>query len=110
MYRQLNALREFQKKENISESDHIRALEGLSYSIEQFDKMSNGVLSNPITEETNNNTTSSNKSKSDKHSFDKKYNTYDDNDEDSCKICFVNRIDCVMLPCGHFAVCSHCGM
>ena len=30
-------------------------------------------------------------------------------DEETCRICFDQRIDAVILPCGHFAICSHCG-
>jgi len=34
----------------------------------------------------------------------------DNNDEkDVCKICFVNDINCVIIPCGHFANCLSCG-
>ena len=30
-------------------------------------------------------------------------------DADMCKICFAERIDAVILPCGHFAICRVCG-
>lgn len=30
-------------------------------------------------------------------------------DGDLCKICFDNRIDAVIIPCGHFAICQICG-
>ena len=29
--------------------------------------------------------------------------------DDICKICFVNPINSVILPCGHFSICVHCG-
>ena len=29
--------------------------------------------------------------------------------DDTCKICFVNAIDAVILPCGHFSICVECG-
>lgn len=29
--------------------------------------------------------------------------------QDTCKICFVNEINAVILPCGHFAICTICG-
>ena len=29
--------------------------------------------------------------------------------DDTCKICFVNPINSVILPCGHFSICVHCG-
>ena len=29
--------------------------------------------------------------------------------DDTCKICFVNTIDAVILPCGHFSICFECG-
>lgn len=35
---------------------------------------------------------------------------HSDGDRDLCKICFANEIDCVLLPCEHFAVCTQCGM
>merc|ERR1712130_369122 len=30
-------------------------------------------------------------------------------DEDMCKICMDNRVDCVMLECGHMCPCLQCG-
>eukprot|EP00949_MAST-11_sp_MAST-11-sp1_P002502 g2502.t1 len=30
-------------------------------------------------------------------------------DVDICKICFVTKIDTVILPCGHLAICKECG-
>ena len=30
-------------------------------------------------------------------------------DTDMCKICYAERIDAVILPCGHFAICRVCG-
>ena len=29
--------------------------------------------------------------------------------DDICKICFVNPINSVILPCGHFSICVDCG-
>jgi hypothetical protein len=29
-------------------------------------------------------------------------------DSDLCKCCYANPIDCVLLPCGHFAICIAC--
>jgi len=28
--------------------------------------------------------------------------------ENECKICFTNEIDCLLLPCAHFVICSKC--
>ena len=33
----------------------------------------------------------------------------DEQQDDTCKICFVNAIDAVILPCGHFSICVECG-
>ena len=33
----------------------------------------------------------------------------DSQEKDTCKICFVNEINAVILPCGHFAICTVCG-
>ena len=33
----------------------------------------------------------------------------DDNDEDLCKICMENVINCVLLECGHLVTCLDCG-
>jgi len=30
------------------------------------------------------------------------------NDENLCKLCFENRIDCVLSGCGHHAFCFEC--
>lgn len=30
-------------------------------------------------------------------------------DKDACKICFEAQADCVMVPCGHLALCHDCG-
>ena len=30
-------------------------------------------------------------------------------DSDTCKICFVEKINAVILPCGHFSLCIDCG-
>ena len=30
-------------------------------------------------------------------------------DEDLCKICMDNQVDCVMLECGHMCTCIGCG-
>ena len=30
------------------------------------------------------------------------------NATDLCRICFSGQIDCVLIPCGHLAVCTHC--
>jgi len=32
-----------------------------------------------------------------------------DVDENACKVCFENPIDCVLLKCGHMVVCIECG-
>jgi hypothetical protein len=32
-----------------------------------------------------------------------------DMSEDTCKICFVEKINAVILPCGHFSLCIDCG-
>ncbi|EER12096.1 conserved hypothetical protein [Perkinsus marinus ATCC 50983] len=29
-------------------------------------------------------------------------------DEDACKVCYERPIDTVLVPCGHFVVCSAC--
>jgi len=33
-----------------------------------------------------------------------------DVDENMCKICFENPIDCVIYKCGHMVVCLKCGV
>lgn len=30
-------------------------------------------------------------------------------EDDMCAICFSSRINTVILPCGHFAICADCG-
>ena len=32
----------------------------------------------------------------------------DDGDRDVCKICLVNKIDTVLVPCGHRCICDSC--
>ena len=32
----------------------------------------------------------------------------DADDKDTCKICFTEKINAVILPCGHFALCIDC--
>jgi len=34
----------------------------------------------------------------------------DGDEENSCKICFENRIDCVIIPCGHISICINCSV
>jgi len=33
----------------------------------------------------------------------------EDDTDDICRICFVNQINSVILPCGHFSICVECG-
>jgi len=33
----------------------------------------------------------------------------EDEEKDICKICFVNTINCIAIPCGHFSNCLDCG-
>ena len=35
-------------------------------------------------------------------------NNDDDDDKDACKVCISSSIDCVLLPCGHLALCRGC--
>jgi len=43
------------------------------------------------------------------HDEERKQPAGDDAEKDICKICFVNSINCVVIPCGHFANCLDCG-
>jgi hypothetical protein len=38
----------------------------------------------------------------------KKKQSDDDDDDNTCVICFANEIDCVILECGHLAICFEC--
>lgn len=33
---------------------------------------------------------------------------FETSDNDNCTICFENKSDCILLPCGHMGVCSSC--
>ena len=80
----MEALKKFRTKHAISESEHETTLKSLGLSKAQFHMMKRGSLG----------TLSA---------------ASDGNSEDHCKVCFSERIDAVMIPCGHFAICSACG-
>jgi len=82
--RQLNAkdqynLATFRKQNSITEDEHWRVIRNIGYSKGDF----NALLAN----DGDNN---------------------DADDKDTCKICFTEKINAVILPCGHFALCIDC--
>lgn len=76
------ALFKFRTKHAVSDSEHEHALKSLGLTKAQFSMMMRGHLSSQFAGPAS---------------------------EDVCKICFTERINAVILPCGHFCCCNICG-
>jgi len=79
--KQIQALSNFRVCEGISELEHKQVLQKIGLTYDGSSPASKGAENNSSLDEDNN----------------------------LCKIDFVNPIDCVILPCGHFVVCKDCG-
>jgi hypothetical protein len=76
------ALRRFRADHKVTQEQHDMTLKSLGVTKAEFNLMKTKDTSDAATSES---------------------------DVDMCKICFAERIDAVILPCGHFAICRTCG-
>jgi len=79
--KQQEACTKFRQKHSISDAVHVQVLHSFHLTVNQFDNLQG--LEQPVSE----------RQKS---------------DSDTCKICFDNVVNCVILPCGHLAICMDC--
>ena len=84
--RQLNAkdqlnLATFRKQNNITDDEHWRVVKTIGYSKGDFNALLDCSGDGDV----------------------------DSEDNDTCKICFTEKINAVILPCGHLALCVDCG-
>ena len=96
----LQLLNYIQEKEGISKDDHELVLSSLGWTLNLFDEFLKGnTKAHEIT------------CRDDNHEDIHGSNSISvGSDRDLCKVCFTNEINCILLPCEHFAVCKDCGL